>query len=377
MKKRKVLSSLLILVTFYLVWLAFHLITFKSYTTVPQKDSFFEVAGVFHIHSTFSDGNRSVEQIARCASEKSLNFIVITDHGNPNYESLRSEGWKEGVLVLCGSELSENRGHLVAVGFDTPSSRFSSTAEEAVHQVHGLGGFTVIAHPYSKVQWSWGPRVGYDGLEIISADSMFRKSLPLSLLYFPALLINPKFAFLKVLKRPEKNLLKWDSLNEKPPIFGYYSVDAHLFYSALFSSLHVHIPLSRPLSKEFELAKRQVFNSLRNGNFYNAVEAVAQAKGFRFWAEQGEKIFPMGSAIKIQPQTILHAAMPTGVELEAQLLFNGTPVFRSFEGTWSYPVTNGPGVYRVEVYLKERTPITKDFPWILSNPLFLKEKIND
>jgi hypothetical protein len=377
MRKRKVLSFLLILVTVYLVWLAFHLVTFESYTTVPQKDSFFEVAGVFHIHSTFSDGKRSVEQIARCASEKSLNFIVITDHGSPNFESLRSEGWKEGVLVLCGSELSENRGHLVAVGFDTPSSLFSSTAEEAVHQVHGLGGFTVIAHPYSKVQWSWGPRVDYGGLEIISADSMFRQSLPLSLLYFPAFLINPKFAFLKVLSRPEKNLLKWDSLNETPPIFGYYSADAHLFYSALFSSLHVHIPLSRPLSKEFELAKRQVFNSLHTGNFYNAVEAAAQAKGFRFWAEQREKIFPMGSEIEIQPQTTLHAAMPTGVELEARLLFNGTPVFRSFEGTWAYPVTNGPGVYRVEVYLKERTPMTKDFPWILSNPLFLKEKIND
>jgi len=377
MKKRKVLLFLLILITVYLVWLAFHLITFKSYTTVPQKDSIFEVAGVFHIHSTFSDGKRSVEQIARCASEKSLSFIVITDHGSPNYESLQSEGWKEGVLVLCGSELSENRGHLVAVGFDTPPTQFSSIAETAVHQVHGLGGFTVIAHPYSKVQWSWGPRVDYGGLEIISADSMFRQSLPLSLLYFPALLISPKFALLKVLTRPEKNLLKWDSLNETSPIFGFYSVDAHLLYSALFSSLHLHIPLSRPLSKDFETAKRQVFNSLRHGNFYNAVEAAAQAKGFRFWAKQGDRIFPMGSDVKIEPQTTLHAAMPIGVELEARLLFNGAPVFRSHEGAWSYTVKEGPGVYRVEVYLKERTPMTKDFPWILSNPIFLKENTND
>jgi hypothetical protein len=377
MKKRKILFFFLILITVYLVWLAFQLITFKSYTTVPQKDSFFEVSGVFHIHSTFSDGKRSVDQIARCASEESLNFIVITDHGRPNFESLRSEGWKDEVLVLCGSELSENRGHLVAVGFDTPSSQFSSTAEEAVYQVAGLGGFTVIAHPYSKVQWSWGPRVDYSGLEIISADSMLRKSLPLSLFYLPALLINPKFAFLKVLSRPEKNLLKWDSLNEKSSIFGYYSTDAHLLYSTLFSSLHLHIPLARPLSKKFKTAKRQVLNALRRGNFYSAVEAAAQAKGFRFWAKQGDKVFSMGSAIKIEPQTTLHAAMPIGVELEARLLVNGTPVFRSSEETWSYPATNGPGVYRLEVYLKEKTPMAEDFPWILSNPIFLKEKIND
>jgi hypothetical protein len=377
MKKRKVLSVFLIGITAYLVWLVFHLITFESYTTVPQMDLSFEAAGVFHIHSTFSDGKLSVEQIAKCASDKSLDFIVITDHGSPNYKALASEGWKEGVLVLSGSELSENRGHLVALGFKTPSKPFSSSAEEAVHQVRNLGGFTVIAHPYSKVQWSWGPAVDYGGIEIISADSMFRKSLPLSLVYLPALLINPKFVFLKVLVRPEKNLLKWDSLNESPPIFGYYSVDAHLFYNALFSSLHLHIPLSKPLAKEFETAKQQVLNSLRHGNFYNAVEAAAQAKGFRFWAEQRDKAFPMGSEMLIEPHTSLHAVMPLGVELEAQLLLNGSPVFRSPEATWSYPVTDRPGIYRVEVYLRERTPMKKDFPWILSNPIFLKEKTND
>lgn len=377
MRKRRILSVFLFLVSVYLLWLAFHLITFKSYTTIPLKNSSFEVAGVFHIHSTYSDGKKSVEQIARCASDNSLDFIVITDHGSPNYKSLASEGWKEGVLVLSGSELSENRGHLVALGFDTPASSFSSNAEEAVHQVRVLGGFTVIAHPYSKVQWSWGPEADYGGVEIISADSILRQSLPLSLLYLPALLINPKFVFLKVLARPERNLLKWDSLNESQPIFGYYSVDAHLLYSTLFSSLHLHIPLSKPLSKEFDTAKRQVFNALHRGNFYNAVEAAAQAKGFRFWAEQGDKISPMGNNVFIGPQTALHAAMPIGVELEARLLRNGIPVFRSHEGTWSYPVTNRPGIYRVEVYLKERTPMKNNFPWILSNPIFLKEKTND
>jgi hypothetical protein len=377
MKKRKILKIFLAMIVVYLAWLGFQLAIFKSYTTVPIKDSSFEVAGVFHIHSTFSDGKRSVAQIAEYASEKSLDFVVITDHGNPNYESLQSEGWRERVLVLCGSELSENRGHLVAVGFNPPSSPFSHTAEEAVHQVRTLGGFTVIAHPYSKVQWSWGPAADYGGIEIISADSMLRKSLPLSLLYLPALLLNPKFVFLKVLERPEKNLSRWDSLNANQRIFGYYSTDAHLLYSALFASLHLHIPLSKPLSKEFERAKQQVLQSLRQGNFYNAVDAAAAAKGFRFWAEQGDKVFTMGSVIPIESKTTFCATFPIGVEFEALLLRNGAPVFRSGDQTWSYPVANKAGAYRMEVYLKERTPIRMDIPWILSNPIFLKEKTND
>jgi hypothetical protein len=376
MRKRKIFSVFLFLIVIYLVWLAFQLFTFESYTTVPLYDSTFEVTGAFHIHSTHSDGKKSVNQIAKCASDKSLDFIVITDHGNPNYESLASEGWKEGVLVLSGSELSENRGHLVAVGFETPPMQFSSNAEEAVHQVRVLGGFTVIAHPYSKAQWSWGPAADYGGIEIISADSMLKQSLPASLLYLPALLFYPKFAFLKVLVRPEKNLLKWDSLNESHSIFGYYSVDAHLLYSTLFSSLHLHIPLPKPLPKEFDTAKRKVLAALYRGNFYNAVEAAAQAKGFRFWAEQEEKIIPMGSNATIEPQTTLHAAMPIGVKHEAQLLHNGVPMFHSSEMTFSYTMTQ-PGTYRVEVYLKERTPMKKDFPWILSNPIFFKENTND
>jgi hypothetical protein len=197
------------------------------------------------------------------------------------------------------------------------------------------------------------------------------------LLYLPALAVNPKFAFLKVLERPEKNLMKWDSLNESQRLFGYYSTDAHLLYSALFSALQLHIPLSKPLSTDFESAKKQVFHSLRRGNFYNAVDGAAGAKGFRFWAEQEGKRFTMGSVVPSEPKTSFCATMPVGVELEARLLRNGDPVFQSHDQTWSYPVTQRAGTYRVEVYLKERTPIKKDIPWILSNPIFLEEKMDD
>jgi hypothetical protein len=31
---------------------------------------------------------------------------------------------------------------------------------------------------------------------------------------------------------------------------------------------------------------------------------------------------------------------------------------------------SGPGVYRAEVYLRERTPLAPGVPWILSNPIY-------
>ena len=35
-----------------------------------------------------------------------------------------------------------------------------------------------------------------------------------------------------------------------------------------------------------------------------------------------------------------------------------------------------PGVYRVEVYLQEKSPLRPEVPWIISNPIWV-EKEND
>ena len=37
-------------------------------------------SGIIHVHSTYSDGTRSVNEIAEIANELDINFILITDH---------------------------------------------------------------------------------------------------------------------------------------------------------------------------------------------------------------------------------------------------------------------------------------------------------
>jgi len=32
-----------------------------------------------------------------------------------------------------------------------------------------------------------------------------------------------------------------------------------------------------------------------------------------------------------------------------------------------------PGVYRVEICLRGGSPLARDFPWIISNPIFIRE----
>lgn len=373
MKKKKFLFILLALIFIYALWLSFLLLRFITYKLPSTYTSPLEIEGVYHIHSTFSDGQKHPDIIASVASLSSLDFIILTDHGNPNFESISSQGWKEGVLVLAGSELSVNRGHLVALGFDLPDSNFSQTAEEAVYQIKALKGFSIIAHPFSKVQWSWGEFIDYSGIEIINADTMLRKDIHRSLPYLPALLIKPKYALLKMLVRPEKNLKRWDLLNSQHPIFGYFSSDAHRLYRPVFSLLRLHLMLKNPLSKDFETAKCQVYDALREGRFFNAIDAAAQAKGFRFWGEKGEKRIQMGKTIVADSPIKLHIETSSPFAKETLLIHNGKAVLRSLKNTISYEAALA-GTYRVEVYLKEKSPLGKNIPWILSNPIFIMEK---
>src|SRR4030042_1641829 len=209
-----------------------------------------------------------------------LDFISLTDHGNPNRASLASQGWKEDLLVLAGSELSVSRGHLVALGFRPPDGMFAQNAEAAAQEVAAAGGFTIIAHPFSKTRWSWGPFAGYSGIEVVNSDSMLKENFFRTLPYLPTLLLSPRIFLLKTLVRPSQSLRKWDELCATQAVSGYFSTDAHLAYRMLFSCFRLHVLLEEPLAAKFEEARAQVFNSLRGGAFYCAVDSARPASGF-------------------------------------------------------------------------------------------------
>ncbi len=356
---KKILRIIFVVFLIYSTWLGVGIISYKQHDSTPIQDSLHEVQGVYHIHTTHSDGTKTPAEIAKIASTAGLDFIILTDHGNPNFESLSAEGWEEGVLVLAGSELSTSRGHLVALDFDLPNSNFFQDADRAAYQVQRLNGFSIIAHPYSKIQWTWGDSLYSSGIEIINADSMLKNRIWRWIPYTPGLILRPQYFLLKILDVPHKNLFKWDSLNQSHQIYGYFSTDAHLLYKPLMFFLRLHLLLNKPLSSEFKTAKKQIFDSLRQGQFYSAIDAAAQANGFRFWAADGER-------------TTLRIQLPLSISKETHLIFNGQSILQSPDDTIEFRVEE-PGVYRVEVYLKERSPLNKRIPWILSNPIFVKE----
>ncbi|MGB8952223.1 MAG: hypothetical protein WCC06_06115 [Candidatus Aminicenantales bacterium] len=392
MKKKRILTVLALLFLVYAAWLGWGVLHFKKYTSAPlpsfssepsvpteefsSPPTSFEIEAVYHIHSRYSDGRSSVEKIAKLASRSSLDCLILTDHGNPNSKSIASAGWKYGVLVCAGSELSVSRGHLVGLGFSLPRIPFSQNTEIAVREIGALGGFTIIAHPYSKTRWSWGGFIEYSGIELINADSDLKTNFLASLIYLPALLIRPEYALLKMLDEPSQSVRKWDELARRHPLYGYFSADAHFLYRSLFSLFRLHILLPAPLAQEFEAARRQVLDALRCGNFYNSIEAAAEAAGFQFWAEKARHASRMGSSLSIDSSSpaVLQMVTPFSFAKETRLIHNGNIIFSTDKERSRFAV-RAPGVYRVEVYLKENSPLGKNIPWIVSNPIFIgKEK---
>jgi len=370
--RKKVFVSFFVLFFLYTAWLSFQIINFKTHKKLTEPSSSLEINGAYHIHSAFSDGKKSVGKIAELAAQSSLDFCILTDHGSPNFESIKSQGWKKGVLVLAGSELSVNRGHLVALGFGYPQEKFPQNAESAAYKINKLNGFSIIAHPYSKTHWTWGKHAGYSGIEIINADAMVKKNYLHMIPYFPALLIEPKLPILKMTRNPVKNLKKWDMLLKESATYSYYSTDAHMFYKPLFSLLRIHVILKKDLSLVFEKARNQVFNALQNGHFYNSIDAAAPARGFRFWGEIGKNRIEMGQSIVFDESFSFFVKTPESISCTTVLLHNGIPVLTDTKDFISLEPSN-PGVYRVEVYLREKSPLDKTCPWILSNPIFLTE----
>lgn len=398
---RKILRWAPAVVALYAAWLAYSELSFRRYensdgaaaavaSPAPGGRVTHELQGVYHVHTVFSDGHATVDEIAARAAGERLDFVVLTDHGNPNAASLRAAGLRKGVLVLAGSELNVNRGHLVALGFRRPEGNLPSKAEDAVAAVRALGGFVVIAHPYSKVRWSWGDwgeSSDYSGIEIVNADTMFKDNYRRVLAYAPLLLLGSRLPLVKMLEHPAANLKRWDQRGASAAIAGYFSADAHLYYRGIFALLRLHVLLDAPAGDEGPAAKEAlIWSALRHGHFYNAVEAVADARGFRFAAEAGggkgagsgsARAYRMGDTIAAagaaERPVLFEIRAPFPFRKEVRLLRDGRLIASSRDDIVRVP-SEGPGVYRVEVYLEERTPLGPDIPWIVSNPIYLRKE---
>lgn len=169
------------------------------------KEDFEQKRANLHIHTTYSDGKATFQEIIKQARDKSCNIIAITDHNtiqghidNPNENVITGvefDVWYKYIFL-----------HLLAYGIDINSKgmqefyakdkrgtemdifRFFTkrNIKKLISEIHNAGGIVVLAHP--ACCWALNMEefikdlvnIGLDGLEVYYPYPRWRKYIKFS-----------------------------------------------------------------------------------------------------------------------------------------------------------------------------------------------------
>lgn len=337
-----------------------------------------EYVGVIHIHSTYSDGSRTIPEIAAIARDVELDFLLMTDHNTLQPKRDGLEGWYNGVLVGIGYEINDanDLNHYLAFNMENEAPD-TVHPEVYVEQVKKAGGFGIIAHPDEKRKaikefppypWNLWDSPDFDGIEIWNQMSEWMEGLTHFNKYWRA--VNPRRTVISPMR---ETLEKWDRVRTKRKVVGVGGVDAHghiyklwgLFkviifrYKILFKSIRTHILTDTALmpSENHEEDLQNLYRNLLDCRAFISNFYCGDARGFRFRAENSRETAEIGGELKLDDQTHFHISIPQTAT--TKLFRNGIHLASQKGRDLVFEVTEK-GIYRVEVYYFDR-------PWIFSN----------
>jgi hypothetical protein len=340
----------------------------------PDRSNWHEYVGVAHIHSTDSDGSKSVPEVIEVGQELGLDFLLFADHMTLNSLHLGLEGWHQDTFVLIGYEMHDqnNINHFLAFDINEVLPG-ELTAGEYVKRVKQKGGLGIIAHPdetrelpqFPPYPWTAWDAEGFDGIEIWNQMSEWMEGInrfnQLKMFLSPRrFLTSPTFRTLKI----------WDELNKARKVCGISGVDVHAHpyklgpftfiifpYKVQFQSLRMHLVLKESLSPDNKIAKKQVIEAIRGCHLFISNYRRGNARGFSFYAEGDNRIVGIGDEVSVSERITLYARTPQRCRI--RLLCDGSIVKEEKGEVLEYPALQ-PGNYRVEAYKGKKG-------WIFSN----------
>jgi hypothetical protein len=333
-----------------------------------------EYVGVSHIHTTDSDGSKSVPEVIRIGQTVGLDFLFFSDHMTLRSLHLGLEGWHDKTFVLIGYEIHDktNINHYLAFNIDQVLSGELSP-REYVREIKRQGGLGIIAHPdesrelpqFPPYPWTAWDVEGFDGIEIWNQMSEWMEGInKLNLL---KMFVSPR----RYLTSPTPKILKiWDELNKQRKVCGISGVDVHAHpykigpftflifpYKVQFQSLRVHLVLKKPLSSDNQSAKRQIIDAIRGCHLFISNYRWGDARGFSFHAENQGRLYRVGDSISSSGRASLLVRAPQKCDI--RLLCDGSIVKEAKGNALEYSA-DGRGMYRVEAYMGKKG-------WVFSN----------
>ena len=145
--------------------------------------------GVFHCHTTNSDGGRSVDEVVTWYAEQGYDFLAITDHNQVTRVPARARGRSVGgrdLVLVPGTEVDSGRTqlgeayHILGIGLgemiDVPrqvAARHALAAQDVIGALRRAGAVVFVAHPYwsGLVVDDLLPLDGVAGIEVYNANT--------------------------------------------------------------------------------------------------------------------------------------------------------------------------------------------------------------
>lgn len=333
------------------------------------------LTGAIHIHTTDSDGTKSHEEVVELARQAGLEYLIFTDHMTLQSKFDGKEKFYDKMPVLIGYEHNDRDDCNHYLVLDTDQVQPSEmTAAEYVTAASLEGALGILAHPdeirgrdarYRSYPWTAWEAEGFDGLEIWNQMSEWIEHLK----FFNQIMmvLSPR----KWLKAPTSRILrKWDDLAQTRKVVGIGSVDAHGFlyragplrltifaYKVQFKSLRSHLILNEPLSDNFDMAKKQIYDAIRDCRVFISNYRWGEAASFHFEICSGDQSALCGGEVRLDPTTRAIVRLP--LKGKIRLIATGQ-LSEESEGLSAEFKINKPGIYRVEVYRGRKG-------WIFSN----------
>ncbi|MFO7944410.1 MAG: CehA/McbA family metallohydrolase [Anaerolineales bacterium] len=351
-----------------------------------------EITVNLHIHTTYSDGTGSHQDLIQAALQTKVDAIIATDH-NVRVKGL--EGYygdeERSVLLLVGEETHDRtrdpqKNHLLIFGMDETMVDKAKDPQTLIEAVRKGGGLSFIAHPIDpaapavdqpNISWvNWDVN-GYTGIELWNAFSEF-KSLLKSKLHAIFYAYCPQ----RIARGPFRETLNlWDSLTSTGKrIAAVGGSDAHALQASMgplhrtvfpyrfhFQGVNTHLLTPHPLRGNIHQDKEMVWQAFREGHAFIGYDLPRTSKGFRYKAHGKNETVIMGDEISAKNGVTLQITLPN--RAECHLIKDGKLLKRWQDRKISSHTTTEPGVYRVESYLFYKG---KKRGWIYSNPIYVR-----
>jgi len=351
-----------------------------------------EIIVNLHMHTRYSDGGGSHQDIASAALKCGLDALIVTDH---NVLVRGHEGYfvsgRNKVLMLIGEEIHDQgrlpqKNHLLVFGANQELATYAGDPQTLIDAVKDSGGLSFLAHPHdpaaptfheTDISWEDWSVKNYTGIELWNGLSELKTLIPTKLhgaiyAFFPALVAHQPIA---------NTLRKWDELLAGGSrVIAIGGSDAHASrmhlgplsriiypYEFHFKAINTHVILPRTLTGDVNTDKRMILEALSAGHCFVGYDLPGRTRGFRFTAQGRETAAIMGDEIPARGGVTLQAHLPAAAEI--RLFKDGELIQKALNQQAVTFIATEPGIYRVEVY---RNHLGLRRGWIFSNPIFVR-----